>query len=266
MKHFTGELKVQDLIADALANEIIPGIVNSKTAMSSQKKYTPLSNKRRKQFLSDFSNVLISANKDHAFMMSEEVLGEGTSVTDLFLGLYTDSARLLGDMWIKDLCSFGDVTIGMTILHDLVRQNTQRLRMELEPTEYEMQICLSPMPGQEHVLGTFMLEAFLLAKGYEVVASLASSREHFLNNIATNNYSIIALSVAEDNQVDKCKQLIQSIRNMSLNQDIKIMVGGFPFINSNQLHLNVGADATANNALNALEVIETICNDRVQIK
>jgi len=92
MKHFTGKLKVQDLIADALANEIIPNIVSSKVAMSSQKPYTPLSNKRREQFLADFCDVLISADKDNAMRMTEEVLRGGVSVTDLFLGVYTDSA------------------------------------------------------------------------------------------------------------------------------------------------------------------------------
>lgn len=265
MKHYTGKLKVQDLIADALANKIIPSIVNSKVAMSSQKTYTPLSNKRREQFLADFSDTLITADKDNAIRMTEEVLREGASVTDLFLGLYTDSARLLGEMWVKDLCSFGDVTIGLTILHDLVRQNTQRLGTELELSRHDTFICLSPIPGQEHVFGTFMLEAFLLAKGYSVETSLAQTREVFLNNIATNKYNMIALSVAEDNQVNKCKKLIQSIRNMSFNQDIKILVGGFPFIQNDELYLDVGADATADNALQALEVIETICNDRMRI-
>jgi len=265
MKHFTGKLKVQDLIADALANEIIPNIVSSKVAMSSQKPYTPLSNKRREQFLADFCDVLISADKDNAMRMTEEVLRGGISVTDLFLGVYTDSARLLGEMWVKDICSFGDVTIGLTILHDLVRQNIQPLGAELEQTRHETFICLSPIPGQEHVFGTFMLEAFLLAKGHNVETSLAQTREVFLNNIATNKYSIIALSVAEDNQVKACKQLIQSIRNMSFNQDITILVGGYPFIQNDGLYLDVGADATADNALQALEVIETICNDRMQI-
>lgn len=265
MKHFSGKLKVQDLIADALANEIIPSIVNSKAAMSFQKPYAPLSNKRSEQFLADFSNVLISGDKDSAVRMTKDFLREDPSVTNLFLGLYTNSARLLGEMWVEDLCSFGDVTIGLTILHDLVRQNTQRLRLELEPTKHDTAMCLSPIPGQEHVFGTFMLEAFLLAKGYDVETSLAQTREVFLNHIATKEYNIIALSVAENNQVEECKKLIQSIRNMSLNQDIKILVGGYPFIINDRLYLDVGADATADNALRALEVIETICNDRMRI-
>ena len=265
MKHFTGKLKVQDLIADALANEIIPSIISSKAAMSSQKNYSPLSNKRNEQFLAEFSNILISGDKDVAVRMTQDFLRDQPSVTNLFLGLYTNSARLLGEMWVQDLCSFGDVTIGLTVLHDLVRQNTQRLRLELEPTKHEVTLCLSPIPGQEHVFGAFMLEAFLLAKGYNVETSLAQTREIFLNHVATKEYSMIALSVAENEQVKECKKLIQSIRNMSLNQDIKILVGGYPFIVNDDLYLEVGADATADNAMQALEVIETICNDRMRI-
>ena len=265
MKHFTAKLKVQSLIADALANEIIPSILNSKVAMSSQKTHTPLQKNRDEKFLADFSKVLILADKDTAIRMTEEVLCDGTSVADLFLGLYTNSARLLGEMWVQDLCSFGDVTIGLTVLHDLVRQNTQRLRLEFEPTQYETLMCLSPIPGQEHVFGTFMLEAFLLAKGYNVETSFAKNREMFLNTIATKKYNIIALSVAEDNQVKECKKLIKNIRNMSFNQDVKILAGGYPFIQNKKLYLEVGADATADNALQALEVIETICNDRMRI-
>lgn len=265
MKHFTGKLKAQTLIADALVNEIIPSIINNKAAMSTQKSYPLLSNKRREQFLADFSDVLIAANKDGAIRMTEEILQEGASVTDLFLGLYTNSARLLGEMWVEDLCSFGDVTIGLTILHDLVREHTQRLSRELKKSKYEALICLSPMPGQEHVFGTFMLESFLLAKGYDVETSFAQTREVFLNEIATNEYNMIALSVAEDNKIEECKKLIQNIRNMSLNQDVKILVGGFPFIQNDRLYLDIGADATADNAFRALEVIETICKDRLRI-
>jgi methanogenic corrinoid protein MtbC1 len=265
MKHYTGKLNTQSLLSSAILNTIIPSLTSKHTSMSAETIYANESQKRYQAFLEEFCVALALGQKDEAYQHAENILQEDASVTKLFLNVFTDSARLLGDKWSDDRYSFGDVTIGLEVLHDMLRHYTKRLSIELIPASTGASVCLSPMPRQDHLFGLFMLEAFLTASKWDVSSNLSNSREVFLNDIATTEYTFIALSVAETGKIDECMELIKNIRNMSLNTDVKVLVGGYPFVENKDLFRKVGADATAENALSALEVMETFCHEDKQL-
>lgn len=261
MKRLLGKTEAQNLINKTISSEVVPKLVRKIHKQDSDNELTsntlPFDDVR----VTDFCKLLFNDGSIEAFRQFDTYLAEGFTVTDLFLDLVTKSARKLGKMWELDDCSFGDVTIGMTVLHQIVRSYTTRLSHELERRYLPGSIFLSPMPGQNHVFGAFVLEAFLSAAGWDVNSSFSHTKEDFLQEFSTHEYSIIAISVAYDKDIDDCTTLISNIRNMSLNRRVKVIVGGLPFANNPNLHHQVGADATAQNALQALDVVQTILDE-----
>ena len=78
--------------------------------------------------------------------------------------LLTDAARLLGDRWSDDLCTFMDVTLSVALLHRAYRNALP----DDEPTHQEGRIVLTAAPGAQHTLGMSLTAARLRRAGWEV--------------------------------------------------------------------------------------------------
>jgi methanogenic corrinoid protein MtbC1 len=260
LKRLLGKTEAQNLINKTISSEVVPKLVRKIHKQDSDKitsNTSPFDDER----VSNFCKLLFNDDSTEAFRRFDTYLAEGYTVTDLFLDLVSKSAIKLGKMWELDDCSFGDVTIGMTVLHQIVRSYTTRLSHELKRKYIPGSIFLSPMPGQNHVFGAFILEAFLSAAGWDINSGFSHTKEDFLQEFSTHEYSIIAISVASDQSIDDCTTLISNIRNMSLNRRVKVIVGGFPFVNNSKLYKQVGADGTAQNALQAIDVVQAILDE-----
>jgi len=264
LKHYTGKQKVQNLISDAIHGKIVPDLLRKNITTSTANAFSPVQRPFNEVRIEDFCEILATANEDAAFRQFELYLSEGVPVTDLLIDLVSNSARRLGELWGEDSCSFGDVTFGMAILHNIVRHYTSRLAHELKNDHFKGSIYIAPLPKQTHVFGSFMLEAFFVAAGWKVKSGLPASREEFLNEFSTHEYSAIALTISETREIEESKLLIRNIRNMSLNRDVKILVGGPVVIDDERICRQLGADASAPNALDALELVQTICNEHLR--
>lgn len=263
MKHYTGNKKVDSLISDAVHRRIVPELLRKNISGSVSNTFSPFQHAFDDIRIEDFCEILSTGEEAAAFRQFDLYLGEGISVSKLFIDLLSNAARRLGELWGEDSCSFGDVTVGMAILHNIVRSYAPRLAHELKADEFKGSIYVAPMPGQMHIFGSFMLETFLSAAGWNVKSGLPKTREEFLNEFSTHDYSAIAITVSDIRDVVECKQLIKNIRNMSLNTDVKVLVGGPLFNDGKMLFKKLGADATASNALEALEVIKAICKEEL---
>ncbi len=71
---------------------------------------------------------------------------------------------------------------------------------------------------------------------------------------------LLAISVIMPFNLDEVKKLIAAIRNKESLRGIKIMVGGRVFMTVPDIWSEIGADATAGNAREAVTVAQRICS------
>ena len=176
------------------------------------------------------------------------------------LDLLCNSARYLGDLWCLDEKSFAEVTIGTAALHQVLRYLDEYLARELVMAAGEgRSILLATMPGDTHIFGVSVLGSFFRCNGWIVETELNASSSKLIELVSGNAFDVVGFSVACDRDIDICKGLVAEVRRRSINKKIKILAGGSSLSRNNDLLTATGADATANGALDALQVASTIC-------
>jgi methanogenic corrinoid protein MtbC1 len=75
-----------------------------------------------------------------------------------------------------------------------------------------------------------------------------------LETVAERGADVLAVSVTITTHVRAAASLIDAVRSSDETQDVKIMVGGYPFNVAPELWQKVGADACAHDALESVAV------------
>jgi methanogenic corrinoid protein MtbC1 len=196
--------------------------------------------------------------------------GTGAFVADLrargiladavFLDLLGPSALLLGTRWEDDLCSFGDVTLGILQLQTMLRDLLPVFDAEVAPRAGVRRALLVPAPGEQHGLGLQIVAAFMRRAGWQVWCGAPESRQVLLDMVRDEWFALVGLSTACTNRLESLTAAVRLIRRASRNPAVGIMVGGPVFIDHPELATAIGADATAvdgrHAALQAENVLE----------
>lgn len=181
----------------------------------------------------------------------EEVQARGVGIEMLLLELLAPAARRLGDLWVDDLCSFTDVTLGLAALQQALRSLGPSAPGE-RPAPGLGRILLAPVPGEQHSFGNAMLEEFFRRGGWEVEGGTASSKAELLESTRSTWFDVVGLSLSSELLFDKVRPAIRAIRQASQNPDVVVMVGGPFFLDHPDRVAEAGADATARDAPEAL--------------
>lgn len=245
------------ILADVIYDRVIPDLVR---VLAEDKRESPyeMSNTAAFSFQeSDVASVVwfVREGKDRqAYELVDRFIRDGFSIRDIYLVLFTECARCLGEMWIRDECSFGDVTLGLAFLHSMIHHYRDDLAMELPKVEGEPTALIAAMPGDTHIFGAAVLEVFLSAAGWQCDIILDGHEASIIRKITDTPFDIACFSVSRREDVNRCKRMIRTARNRSGNPQLKILVGGKVFADITNATEAVGADGFANNALQALEV------------
>ena len=108
-----------------------------------------------------------------------------------------------------------------------------------------------------HTLGKRIVYTFLRASGYAIVDyGQEADIDNLIKNLKKDNIEILLISVLMLNSALHIKKLIEKIKQENLN--IKVIVGGAPFRFDNKLSEDIGADAYATKASQAIDIIEKL--------
>lgn len=206
--------------------------------------------------VADFARIVLECDLDAVLGHVEMYRKEGYSLEVLFLNLLGPAARLLGDMWDADLCTFGDVTIGLSRIQQVLRQLSARFESEARP-DMRGRILLAAMPGEQHSLGISMLESFFRRAGWEVCGGPSCTRAELVALARDEWLDAIGLSLSSDLLLKDVRATIQALRRASRNRSVLVFVGGRYFVDHPDRATEVGANATASDAPDALRQAES---------
>jgi methanogenic corrinoid protein MtbC1 len=199
----------------------------------------------------EFTRVVLECEMPGVLAHLEALRARGHALEALFLHLFAPTARLLGDMWRDDLCTFTDVTIGLSRLQQALRELSPSFEAEARPQQ-RGRILLAPMPGDQHSFGLSMLETFFRRGGWDVCGGAVHSRTE-LAAIARDEWlDAIGLSLANEVLYSRLRPLIRALRKASRNPSLFVMVGGPYFNDHPDRALDAGADTGAADAPDAL--------------
>lgn len=208
--------------------------------------------------VAEFTRLLLKGD-DRAWREAVDALrGDGASLDQIFLELFAPSARLLGEMWERDLCSFSDVTVGLCRLQQLLRRYAPGFTGEISRPGSERRALIMPLPEEQHIFGVLMVEEFFRRDGWIVQGGPMPTSADLAEIVSRDWFSLVGLSVSCDSFYSATAESIRLIRSSSANPRIAIMVGGRAFNERPEGVVIVGADFTAIDGRQAVELAASL--------
>ncbi|MFN3226395.1 MAG: B12-binding domain-containing protein [Hyphomicrobiales bacterium] len=208
--------------------------------------------------VSAFAELLITFDANVAKRFIDAQVSSGHAVPDLLLDLCAPAARELGSMWLRDECSFCDVTIGLSGLEQVILHCAGPAGSVRPSSSVDRSALLAPMPGNQHVFGLLIVKELFRRSGWTVRSPATSEWNAVLDAVRSTRYSVLGLSVGSANDLQACQSLVKACRNESLNPKMLVIVGGYGIQEANMSTRMLDADLIARDGREGLDQIERI--------
>jgi len=243
-------------LASAIEGEIIPRLM-----LAHQMRADVNSNEAFRSPAPDDAAELARLTVAHELSLArsyvEALLDSGVSLEDVLLRALAPAAKLLGDLWMNDLCSFTDVTVGLCHLQQLARELGPSLERERSPAGGSRPtVALAPAPGEQHVFGLMLLEHFSRRAGWDVWTAGARPSLPIPKLVESEWIAVVGFTVSNDELLDGLAELIAETRRSSLNPNLAILVGGAAAAEDDGLAARVGACAAPRDVHEALAFMD----------
>ncbi len=195
--------------------------------------------------IAELAKLVMGPDNDDAINYVLKLKDGGVSLDDLHAELLEPTARMLGELWDEDKADFVDVTIGVSRLQRLVHA-FERLG-QVPDYDDKRRVLLAATPGEQHSLGSAIVQKFLRAGGWHVWTCASPDIAEPAEIVAKQWFGLVGFSLGCDVHVESLKDAITLVRERSLNPKIGIMIGGAAVTQDPDLVNKVGADGTAAN-------------------
>jgi MerR family transcriptional regulator, light-induced transcriptional regulator len=195
----------------------------------------------------------------HALMEQVEgFIARGASVEAVLVDLLAPTARQIGIWWEEDTCDFVDVTMGLWRLQQIVYELSARLPGKAPVFGQSRKAIFSVFPGSSHSFGTVIVEECFRREGWQTTLLTTATDHQLINMVAEHHYDVIGLTITREDEMASAPSLIGRIRARSRNPMLGVIVGGRIFTQSPELAMQIGADATASDAEQAVKRAEML--------
>ncbi len=237
-------------------SEIIPRLVEAHRAPRGSARSQPAA-----IFAADvesFALTLLDTSREPAELLLASHCERGVPLDAIYLELFAPAARLLGDMWLVDQCSFSQVTLGLWRIRGMMHELSPSFHASppgIQPQRSaERRILLATLPGQQHTLGLSVLSEFFRRDGW--IALCIPSPEPGLTQTTLSGhwFDVFALSASMDSEIGDLEKTIRAARKTSQNPRLVVLVGGPLFLRNPELCDMIRADGTAADAPSTLHL------------
>lgn len=252
-------------LVKTLEEEIIPRLVQAHRAIPPEAQ--PLRVAGRTPSASDVSSfVKLVLGRDDAPMFAHvrSLNAGGVSIEAIYLDLLAPTAQRLGEMWEEDSADFTEVTVGIGRLQQVLRELSPAFGLEVEHPLEGRRALLVPAPGEQHTFGLSMVAEFFRRAGWDVAGGAGGSRTNAAEMVQREWFDMIGFSVGSEARLDWLRTGISAVRELSRNRSIAVLVGGPIFKLHPEYVVQVGADATAVDGLQAPVVAAGLLAQRTQ--
>lgn len=202
----------------------------------------------------------LGKRRGEAVALIREAASSGVSVRELYLHVLAPAQAEVGRLWQLNLASVADehyctavTQLAVSILHERVFTAPRSGR----------EVVVAATDGDLHELGLRMVSDLLELDGWDTIYLGASlPREAVLALVRERVPDLLALSATLPRGVREVSRLVEALRADPRTRAVPVLVGGPPFTREPRLFERVGADATAKDAGEAVEVAARLVERR----
>jgi len=220
-------------------------LVGSPSASGGTRELNPLA----KEYL----NELLSGDRQSARTLILHALEKGLDVRRAYLEVLQPVQREVGRLWEIDAITVAQEHYCTAVTQLIISQ----LYPEIMAGPRNGLVMVASCVGRElHELGLRMVADFFELSGWDTRFFGANMPvDQIVVALADVNADVLAVSTTMLAHIESVRTLIAKARKVC-HPDLKVLVGGLPFNRLSDLWKSVGADATAHDAQEAVEVAE----------
>lgn len=196
--------------------------------------------------------LLLAERGNDAVAFVDLLRQRGATPASLYLGVVTQAAQRLGELWEQDRCDFVQVTVGVGRLQQAMRAISPHFQTDAVRRAQADSLLLVPAPGEQHTFGLVMLAEFFMREGWHVTGGPVTAAADAAAIVRRIWIDVAGFSIGSASRLDALAQCIQAVRRSSQNPRLFVMVGGPLFLTHPDLVTRVGADTAAADADSAV--------------
>lgn len=203
-----------------------------------------------------YLNLLLSGKRKEANNFILQLNSRGISIKELYLNIFQPSQYEIGRLW-----QLNEISVAQ---EHYCTAATQWIISSLYPylfstSKMNKSVVAVTIGGELHEMGIRMVADFFEMNGwhsYYLGSNLPA--DEIKQSLILYNADLLAISITLSNHLHNLKDLIESIKKSSELSHIKIIIGGYPFTQDDQLWSKTGADGYAKNADQAVSLANTL--------
>ncbi len=200
---------------------------------------------------SGYLKHLLQGNRGKAMEMIMDKVRSGIEIKRIYLDVFQPVQREIGRLW-----QMNRITVAQ---EHYVTAATQLVMSQMYPYLFgsgrrtDRRIVAACVGKELHELGIRMVADFFEMEGWDTYYMGANTPvEAIISTIKDQQPDVLGLSATLPLHVGEIREMIRQIRHACPENSFRIFVGGYPFNNVPDLWKEVGADAFAINAQDAI--------------
>ena len=210
---------------------------------------------------STYLDAIRDGDRRRAFQLIDEARGAGVDLSTIYVSVFQPALREIGRLWQQNSISVADEHLATAITQAAMARAYQSAftwRSALGRS-----LIAACVDTERHEVGLRMLCDLLDLEGWHTTYLGASVPvESLVTMVQRRRPDVVALSAALTPHVSRVRAMIEEIRNALGDTRPLIIVGGRPFLDDPALATRVGADFTAQNAVDAVRLLGEKVNPR----
>ncbi|MBN1122537.1 MAG: cobalamin-dependent protein [Anaerolineae bacterium] len=199
-----------------------------------------------------FLKALLGGQRDTATWLILDSVERGMTVKEIYLNVFQNTQREIGRLWETN-----QVTVAQ---EHYCTAATQMIMAQLYPyifntTRVGKRIVATCVSGELHEIGMRMVADFFELEGWDTYYIGSNTpASSIVAAIEEREADVLGISATIHFHVGAVKKLIEAVHASDAGRDVKVLVGGYPFITTENLWQKVGADAFGRDAAEAISL------------
>ena len=241
------------LLEQLVETEILPRLARARSGTSARTTATAAELAITPDDTTKLVHLLLGPDGASASSFIEHLQARGASAAALYLGIITQAARALGELWQQDRCDFAQVTISVGRLQQIVRSLSPNFQTGApRQSAHAETALLLPAPGEQHTIGLVILAEFFRREGWNVTGGPVSTGYDAARLVRGTWIDVAGFSIGSMHCLQALTSCIHTVRKASRNPYLAVLVGGPLLLERPDLVARIGADATAVDASGAV--------------
>ena len=210
-----------------------------------------------KELFTKMEQSIINYDKDEAVRLAKMALEKGIDPTKAVDEGFVKGIQTVGDLFSREEIFLPELVMGaeaMTAATDILEE---AIKKSGGKAKYLAKGVAGTVQGDVHDIGIRLVTTFLIASGFDIVflgVDIPSSL--FVEKAKELKPDLILLSALLTTTMPNQKEVIDSLKEAGMRENVKVLVGGAPI--SQDWADQIGADGYGENASAAVKVAKKL--------